>query len=96
MKKEKVQSSPLKEIVARAARVAEVAQLREAIEGRTVAEVSALAGSAFALYAMAVAQRVGGLHLFVMDDRDAAAYLCSDFYALAGEGVEVLFLPSGS
>ena len=94
MKKEKVQSSPLREIVARAARVAEVAQLREAIEGRTVAEVSALAGSAFALYAMAVAQRVGGLHLFVMDDRDAAAYLCSDFYALAGEGVEVLFLPS--
>lgn len=94
MKKEKVQSSPLKEFVQRAARVSEAVQLCEAIEGRTVAEISSLAGSAFALYATAVAQRVGGVHLFVEDDRDTAAYLCSDFYALAGEGVKVLFLPS--
>ncbi|MBR4850524.1 MAG: transcription-repair coupling factor [Tidjanibacter sp.] len=94
MKKEKVQSSPLKEFVQRAARVAEAVQLREAIEGRTVAEVSSLAGSAFALYATAVAQRAGGVHLFVSDDRDSAAYLCSDFYALAGDGVRVMFLPS--
>ena len=82
-----MQSSPLKEFVQRAARVSEAVQLCEAIEGRTVAEVNSLAGSAFALYAMAVAQRVGGVHLFVEDDRDRAAYLCSDFYALAGEGV---------
>ena len=93
MKKE-VKSSPLREIVQRAARTAEVAQLAEAIKGRIVSEADALAGSAFALYASATVGKVGGVHIFVADDRDTAAYLCSDFYALAGESSRVLFLPS--
>ena len=93
MKKE-VKSSPLREIVQRAARTAEVTQLAEAIKGRIVSEADALAGSAFALYASATVGKVGGVHIFVADDRDTAAYLCSDFYALAGESSRVLFLPS--
>ena len=52
-----------------------------------------LVGGAFSLYAAALIRRVGGIHTFVAEDRDAAAYLMNDFYALLDEQ-RVLFFPS--
>src|SRR5699024_3395661 len=53
-----------------------------------------LAGSADALYCAAAVERKGGVHLVVCEDRDAAAYLMNDFYALLGEE-GMLFFPAG-
>ena len=52
-----------------------------------------LVGGAFSLYAAAMIRRTGGVHVFVADDRDAAAYLLNDLYALLDEQ-RVLFFPS--
>ena len=52
-----------------------------------------LVGGAFSLYAAAMIRRTGGVHLFVAEDRDAAAYLLNDLYALLDEE-RVLFFPS--
>ena len=52
-----------------------------------------MVGGAFSLYAAEAVRRCGGVHIFVAEDRDAAAYLMNDFYALVDER-NVLFLPS--
>jgi transcription-repair coupling factor (superfamily II helicase) len=52
-----------------------------------------MVGGAFSLYAAAAAVRAGGIHIFVADDRDAAAYLANDFYQLLDES-DVYFFPS--
>ena len=52
-----------------------------------------LVGGAFSLYAAAAIRRTGGVHAFVAEDRDQAAYLLNDFYALLDEE-RVLFFPS--
>ena len=52
-----------------------------------------LVGGAFSLYAAAMIRRTGGVHTFVAEDRDAAAYLMNDLYALLDEQ-RVLFFPS--
>ncbi len=55
--------------------------------------LSQMVGGAFSLYAAATVERTGGVHIFVADDRDAAAYLTNDFYALLDES-SVYFFPS--
>jgi len=69
-------------------------KLRKALKrkGSTV-HLEELVGGAFSLYSAAAAAREGGVHVFVAEDRDAAAYLMNDFYALLGEE-RVLFFPS--
>ncbi len=52
-----------------------------------------LVGGALSFYAAATIARVGGVHLFVAEDRDAAAYLLNDFYNLLDEN-RVYFFPS--
>ena len=52
-----------------------------------------LVGGAFSLYAAATIRRTGGVHVFVAEDRDAAAYLVNDFYNLLDEE-RVCFFPS--
>ena len=52
-----------------------------------------MVGGAFSLYAAEAVRRSGGTHIFVAEDKDAAAYLLNDFYALLDEE-RVLFLPS--
>ncbi|MDE6070474.1 MAG: transcription-repair coupling factor [Alistipes sp.] len=52
-----------------------------------------LVGGALPFYAAAAVERVGGVHVFVAEDRDAAAYLLNDFYALLDE-TRVCFFPS--
>lgn len=56
-------------------------------------ELGSLSGSAFSLVASRVVERVGGVHIFVMDDRDSAAYLCNDLYALLARE-RVMFFPT--
>ncbi len=52
-----------------------------------------LVGGALSLYSAALIRRKGGIHLFVAEDRDAAAYLLNDFYALLDEE-RVHFFPT--
>ncbi len=89
----KLDNTPIKEIAQRAAKSAPLKQLVGYMESRTVTEISSLAGSAFALYASVAAARLGGVHIFVADDRDQAAYLASDLYQLADPD-RVMFLAS--
>lgn len=61
--------------------------------GYAVVHLGELVGGAWAFYAAAAVSRVGGVHVFVAEDRDAAAYLLNDFYNLLDEE-RVCFFPS--
>ena len=50
-------------------------------------------GGALSFYAAAAVAESGGVHVFVAEDRDAAAYLLNDFYNLLDER-QVYFFPS--
>nr|WP_295896433.1 transcription-repair coupling factor [uncultured Alistipes sp.] len=52
-----------------------------------------LVGGALPFYAAAAIARTGGVHVFVAEDRDAAAYLLNDFYGLLDES-RICFFPS--
>ncbi len=52
-----------------------------------------LVGGALSSYAAATIRKVGGVHLFVAEDRDAAAYLMNDLYQLLDEEC-ICFFPS--
>ena len=89
----KNESGSIKDIVQRASRTAPVRELVGQIESRAVTEITSLAGSAFALYSSVAVRKVGGVHILVAEDRDAAAYLAGDLYGLS-EAERVMFLPS--
>ena len=59
----------------------------------TTVHLRDLVGGALPFYAAATVARTGGVHVFVAEDRDAAAYLLNDFYNLLDEE-RVLFFPS--
>ena len=52
-----------------------------------------LVGGALSFYAAAAVAESGGVHVFVAEDRDAAAYRLNDFYTLLDER-QVYFFPS--
>ena len=52
-----------------------------------------LVGGALSLYSAATIRARGGVHLFVAEDRDAAAYMLNDLYALLDED-RVCFFPT--
>ncbi len=52
-----------------------------------------LVGGALSFYAAQTVAKCGGVHVFVAEDRDAAAYLLNDFYNLLDEE-RVCFFPS--
>lgn len=52
-----------------------------------------LVGGALSLYSSALVKARGGLHIFIAEDRDAAAYMLNDFYALLDED-RVHFFPT--
>ncbi len=71
-----------------------VAQLERAYKSTsTTIHLKELVSGALSSYAAAVIGSVGGVHIFVCEDRDAAAYLLNDFYALMGEE-QAFFLPT--
>ena len=57
-------------------------------------KLDSLTGSAYSMVAAEVMRHKGGLHVFVSPDKDAAAYLCNDLYALLDPD-RVMFLPTG-
>ncbi len=69
-------------------------QVREGYESCLTTELDALSGSAFSLMAAALVEETGGVHVFVAEDKDAAGYLCNDFYNLLDRD-RVMFLPTG-
>ena len=66
---------------------------REAGADAATIHLEELVGGALSCYAAAAIGRLGGVHIFVADDRDAAAYLLNDFYRLLDEE-RVCFFPS--
>ena len=67
--------------------------LRACREGAQTLHLRELGGGALRSPAATPARRTGGVHVFVAEDRDAAAYLLNDFYALLDES-RILFFPS--
>ena len=70
-------------------------ELKKSLEniGSTV-HLEQLVGGAYSLYTADIVERMGGIHIFLADDRDAAAYLVNDFYELLDEE-RVVFFASG-
>ncbi len=62
-------------------------------KGCATIHLKELVGGAWSFYAAATVVRTGGVHLFVAEDRDAAAYLLNDFYNLLDEQY-ISFFPS--
>ncbi len=62
-------------------------------EPATTIHLQDLVLGAYSSYASAVVARMGGVHLFVAEDRDAAAYLMNDLYGLLDEE-SIYFFPS--
>ena len=56
--------------------------------------IASLSGSSYAITAAELVRDKGGLHVFVEQDRDAAAYLAGDLYTTLGME-RVMFLPTG-
>lgn len=53
-----------------------------------------LVGSARALFAQALAKQIPGHHLFVLNDKEAAAYFLNDLESLFPEDKNILFYPA--
>ncbi len=68
-------------------------ELFAALKAGGDAAVSGLSGSSFSLVTAAAVERRQGVHLFVMEDKDEAAYLCNDLYPLL-DPAKVLFFPT--
>ena len=66
---------------------------REYKNRRATVHLEELVGGALSFYAAAAVAESGGVHVFVAEDRDAAAYLLNDFYNLLDER-QVYFFPS--
>ena len=82
----------LKSIIGKSKRAAELKKCLENI-GSTV-HLEQMVGGAYSLYAAHMVERLGGVHIFVSDDRDSAAYLVNDLYELLDEE-HVGFFASG-
>ena len=61
--------------------------------GSTV-HLEQMVGGAYSLYAAGIIEEMGGIHIFLADDRDSAAYLVNDLYELLDEE-RVEFFSSG-
>ena len=61
--------------------------------GSTV-HLEQMVGGAYSLYTAGIIEEMGGIHIFLADDRDSAAYLVNDLYELLDEE-RVEFFSSG-
>ena len=75
--------SYLKSVIRGSKRAGELKKCLENI-GSTV-HLEQMVGGAYSLYAADMVERIGGIHIFVADDRDSAAYLVNDLYELLDE-----------
>ena len=53
-----------------------------------------LKGSSYAFFAASVAIEIGGKHLFVLQDKETAAYFLNDLEGILGTSKQVLFFPA--
>ena len=82
----------LKSIIRRSKPASELKKCLETL-GSTV-HLEQMVGGAYSLYAATTVERVEGVHIFLADDRDSAAYLVNDLYELLDEE-RVVFFSSG-
>lgn len=82
----------LKSIVRNSKRANELKKCLEKL-GSTV-HLEQMVGGAYSLYAAGIIEEMGGIHIFLTDDRDSAAYLVNDLYELLDEE-RVEFFSSG-
>ncbi len=83
-----------KTLDARLAELKPLGELCKALaDGSATLHLEELVGGALSLYGAAAIERTGGLHIFVAEDRDAAAYLTNDLYNLLDER-RIYFFPS--
>ena len=70
-------------------------ELKKCLEniGSTV-HLEQMVGGVYSLYAAEIVEQMGGIHIFLADDRDTAAYLVNDLYELLDEE-RVGFFASG-
>ena len=69
-------------------------ELHKALKGESATvHLEELVGGALSFYSAAEVVRVGGVHVIVAEDRDAAAYALNDYYALLDES-RVCFFPT--
>ena len=82
----------LKSVVRKSKPAGELKKCLEKI-GSTV-HLEQMVGGAYSLYSADAIERIGGVHIFLAEDRDRAAYLVNDFYELLDEE-RVVFFASG-
>ncbi len=69
-------------------------QLRNAYNKKsTTIHLKEMVGGALSFYAASLIAEVGGVHIFVAEDRDSAAYLMNDLYGMLDEK-RVFFFPT--
>ena len=87
--------SPREQLAQIAAGSKSLERLRRAYVAReATVRLEDMVGGALPFYAAGLVTRCGGVHVFVAEDHDAAAYLANDFYELLDE-TRVCFFPSG-
>ena len=70
-------------------------ELRKSLEKRgSTVHLEQMVGGAYSLYAADAVESCGGVHIFLAEDKDRAAYLVNDFYELLDEE-RVVFFSSG-
>ena len=70
-------------------------ELKKSLEKRgSTVHLKQMVGGAYSLYAADMVERTGGIHIFLSEDRDRAAYLLNDLYELLDEE-RVAFFSSG-
>ena len=62
--------------------------------GEKALQWEGLVGSSIAFYAVATAQVKGGKHLFVLENKEAAAYFLNDLQGICGDQDKALFFPA--
>ena len=62
--------------------------------GEKALQWEGLVGSSLAFYAAAIADVKGGKHLFVLEDKEAAAYFLNDLQGICGSNEKALFFPA--
>jgi len=73
----------------------EVVQTLDALRNGTKTLIwEGLKGSSYAFYAATVATKIAGKHLFVLQDKETAAYFLNDLEGILGTSKQVLFFPA--
>ena len=62
--------------------------------GQKMLQWKGLVGSSFALHAKAITESLQGKHLFILENKEAAAYFLNDLQGISNTKSEILFFPN--